>query len=169
MPAPGTRENLVHPQLFAFSFLFFPSVFIAYLWWFILCVDLAEISRPDMWLNVILDVSETVSFGRYWHLKILTFKFVPFESSGLSSIHGWATSNWLKAWRDQKEWLPLRKGQFYQQITFGHELQHQFSFSLLAYIANFRHVCASRHTHACISSIVIAELIIDSVSLENPD
>ena len=116
-------------------------------------------------------------FGCFWdsifrkirHLKILTFKFVPFESSGLSSIHGWATSNWLKAWRDQKEWLPLRKGQFYQQITFGHELQHQFSFSLLAYVANFRHVCASRHTHACISSIVIAELIIDSVSLENPD
>lgn len=34
-------------------------------------------------------------FGCFWDSifwKILTFKFVPFESSGLSSIHGWASN-----------------------------------------------------------------------------
>lgn len=57
----------------------------------------------DVWSNIILGISLEVFWMR------LTLKLVDFELSRLPLWYGWALSNWLKSWREQKYWLPLSK------------------------------------------------------------
>ena len=81
LPPPGTRENLVHPQLFCFLIL-------------ILSISLHSIPvviNFMCWLgwDIVPRYVVKCYFGCFWDSvfwKTLTFKFVPFESSRLSSI-----------------------------------------------------------------------------------
>lgn len=121
LPPPGTTENLVHPQLFCFLIL-------------ILSISLHSIPvviNFMCWLgwDIVPRYVVKCYFGCFWDSvfwKILTFKFVPFESSRLSSITWVGFISLIEGLKRSERMTSPRKGQFYQQITFGLELQHQF-------------------------------------------
>ena len=81
------------------------SVFTAmYLWWLILCVNLAGPQGAQIFGQTLFWVFQG---GRF--LVRLTFKLVDVEYSKLFFRIEWVSSNQLKAWTEQKDQPPLSK------------------------------------------------------------